>query len=332
MKFIYSAVFVLCVFASIGHAEDMRSEETHSMVKNGSPLEQATFAGGCFWCMEPPFEDLEGVIDVVAGYTGGTTEEPSYEDVATGVTGHYEAVQITFDPQKISYEALLEVFWRNIDPTDPGGSFVDRGPQYRSAIFYHNEEQRLLAEVSKERLQRSGMYTRPIVTKILKYETFYRAEEYHQDFHKKNPLRYTLYRSGSGRDEFIKKVQQHTTTNCTNPTRARAKAELKRRLTPMQYYVTQEDGTEPPFHNEYWDNKKEGIYVDIVSGEPLFSSTDKFDSGTGWPSFTKPLEPDNIVERKDTSHSMTRIEVRSRGADSHLGHQLVFAIASTQQP
>jgi peptide methionine sulfoxide reductase msrA/msrB len=279
-------------------------------------LEKATFAGGCFWCMESVFENIPGVIEVVSGYTGGHTENPTYEEVCSGKTGHFEAVQVTYDPEKVTYEELLEVFWKNIDPTDPGGQFVDRGPQYRTAIFYHSESQRIAAEHSKVALERSGRFEKPIVTEILPASTFYRAEEYHQDYYKKCPLRYELYHSHSGREEFRKKYWQKPWENFQKP----SPEVLRRKLTPLQFRVTQENATEPPFQNEYWNNKREGIYVDIVSGEPLFSSLDKFDSGTGWPSFTRPLEPDNIVEVEDHSHFMVRIEVRSRHADSHLGH------------
>ncbi|GAB6068426.1 peptide-methionine (R)-S-oxide reductase MsrB [Methylothermus subterraneus] len=277
--------------------------------------ELATFAGGCFWCLEADFEKIEGVVEVISGYTGGEVENPSYEQVSSGTTGHLEAVQVRFDPDKIGYQELLEVFWRHIDPTDPGGQFVDRGPQYRPAIFYHNEEQKRLAEASKLALEQSGRFDRPIVTQILPLKKFYPAEEYHQDYFKKHPLRYRLYRLGSGRDRFLHSVWQNAkSTGRPDP------ETLRQRLTPLQYHVTQENGTEPPFRNEYWNNQREGIYVDIVSGEPLFSSLDKFDSGTGWPSFTQPLEPGNLVEREDTSFFMRRIEVRSRQADSHLGH------------
>ena len=221
-------------------------------------------------------------------------------------------MRVIFDPARVSYEELLEVFWRQIDPTDPDGQFVDRGHAYSTAIFYHSDEQKRLAERSKRRLAGSGRFDRPIVTPVLAAMPFYPAEEYHQDYYKKNPLRYAYYRYGSGRDRFLKRVWRE-------PLR-RDKAALKKRLTPMQYKVTQENGTEPPFDNEYWDNKREGIYVDIVSGEPLFSSKDKYDSGTGWPSFSKPLAPENIVERPDRSLFSVRTEVRSRKGDSHLGH------------
>lgn len=278
--------------------------------------EVATFAGGCFWCMIAPFAELPGVEKVVSGYTGGHKENPTYEEVASKTTGHHEAVQITFDPDKTSYEELLDTFWRQIDPTDPGGQFADRGEPYHTAIFYHSEEQKQKAESSKRALAASGRFDKPIVTKILPAQTFYPAEEYHQDFYKKNPTHYDHYRRGSGRDDFIKKHWK----NHRQQSVERDKEDLKKRLTKMQFDVTQRNATEPPFNNEYWDNKKEGIYVDIVSGEPLFSSLDKFDSGCGWPSFTKPLHPENIKEKIDTSHNMVRTEVRSKGADSHLGH------------
>ncbi len=282
----------------------------------------ATFAGGCFWCVESDFEKVPGVLKVVSGYTGGTGENPTYETYAR--QGHIEAVQIFYDPAKVTYAQLLDVFWRHIDPTDGGGQFVDRGPQYRSAIFYHDEEQRRLAEKSKEELAKSGRFAKPIVTEIIKFSRFYDAEEYHQDYYKKNPLRYRYYRHGSGRDQFLEKVwppgqgemQPSSRESFTKPD----DATLRKKLTPMQYKVTQQDGTEPPFQNEYDKNKREGIYVDIVSGEPLFSSLDKYDSGTGWPSFTKPLESGNIVEKEDRGFFMARTEVRSRHADSHLGH------------
>jgi peptide methionine sulfoxide reductase msrA/msrB len=292
------------------------------------PVEKATFAGGCFWCMTPPFEKLDGVKEVVSGYTGGHTVNPTYQDVTSETTGHLESVEITYDPAKVSYKKLLDVFWRQIDPTDAGGEFVDRGPSYKSAIFYHNEEQKRLAEESKKDLERSGRFNKPIVTEIRPAGPFYRAEEYHQDYWKKNPIRYKFYRYNSGRDQYLAKVwgkddMMHTEKagdNNTSVYRKPSNEELKKRLTSMQYNVTQQEGTEPPFGNEYWDNHKPGIYVDIVSGEPLFSSLDKYDSGTGWPSFTKPLEPGNIVTKEDRSLFSVRTEVRSKHADSHLGH------------
>lgn len=283
--------------------------------------ETAIFGGGCFWCMEPPFEQLDGVVEVVAGYTGGTEEDADYKKVSSGRTDHYEAVRVIYDPAKVSYKELVETFWRQIDPTDDGGQFADRGSHYKTAIFYNTEDQRAVAEMSKEELDASKIFDRPVVTDILPAQPFYLAEEYHQDYYLKNVLHYSMYKKGSGRQPFIERVwgkemENKTENGYTRP----SDKELKMRLTPMQYKVTQKEGTEPPFNNEFWNNKAPGIYVDVVSGEPLFSSLDKFDSGTGWPSFTQPLEPDNIVEHEDRSLFMVRVEVRSKGADSHLGH------------
>lgn len=295
--------------------------------------EMAVFAGGCFWCMVTPFDRMEGVKEVVSGYTGGTLEGPTYEDVSSGTSGHLEAVSIRFDPSKISYEKLLEIFWKQIDPTDAGGQFVDRGAQYRTAIFYQNETQKRLAERSREELARSGRFDRPIVTEILPAARFYPAEDYHQDYYKKNAQRYKYYRHFSGRDLFLGKTWGEAGRNITaggaKSYARHSDEEIKIRLTPLQYNVTQKNGTERPFQNEYWDEKREGIYVDIVSGEPLFSSRDKYDSGTGWPSFTKPLIADNIVERVDRSLFMARTEVRSKNGNSHLGHVFDDGPAST---
>jgi len=279
--------------------------------------EIATFAGGCFWCMESAYEGYDGIIDAISGFSGGEKENPAYKEVSSGSTKHLEVVQVKYDPAKISYSDLLEIFWRQIDPTDDGGSFVDRGHQYTSAIFYHNDAQKKLAEESKAKMEASGRYDKPIVTEIRPFAKFYKAEEYHQDYHKKNPVRYKAYRWNSGRDQYREKTWgADKDYKIGKPT----DEELRKMLTPLQYKVTQEDATEKAFDNEYWDNEREGIYVDIVSGEPLFSSTDKFKSGTGWPSFTKPLEPDNIVEKEDRKLFMKRIEIRSKKADSHIGH------------
>lgn len=273
-------------------------------------VETATFAGGCFWCMMGPFEIHQGVFDVRSGYTGGHVVNPTYKQVCNEDTGHYEAVQMTYDPSIVSYGELLDIFWRQIDPTDDGGQFADRGDSYRTAIFYHNEAQRELAEASKEALAASGRFDKPIATAILPASTFYTAEDYHQDYHRKHKFRYKMYRHGSGRDAFL---DEHWKKDKNID-------ELKKKLTPTQFHITQNNGTEPPFQNEFWNHKAEGIYVDIVSGEPLFSSFDKFDSGCGWPSFTKPLEDRQVVEKLDLSHGMFRTEVRSLDGDSHLGH------------
>jgi len=271
--------------------------------------ELATFAGGCFWCMVEPFDQHKGILSIVSGYTGGDVENPSYEEVCTNTTGHREAVQITFDPQKISYEELLDIYWRQIDPTDSGGQFNDRGDSYKTAIYYHSDEQRKSAEQSKQKLDDSAKFPKAIVTDILKASVFYPAEREHQNYYQTNPFHYQLYKKGSGRADFISSTWEE----------GKGK-QLKQNLTKMQYHVTQEDGTEPPFQNEYWDHEEEGIYVDIISGEPLFSSKEKYDAQCGWPSFYDSIGDKNIVEKLDQSHGMIRTEVRSKEADSHLGH------------
>ena len=283
-----------------------------SLQKNKA--ETALFAGGCFWCSQATFENVNGILKVVVGYTGGEGKNPTYQDYAQ--KGHVEAFKVTFDPAKISYKKLLNVFWKTIDPTDAQGQFADRGTHYKTVIFYSDEKQKEQAMQSKKELEALGRFAKPIVTEIIKASPFYEAEDYHKSYYKKNPLRYKAYRAASGRDDFFKKTwNNYQKTYKKPPDQA-----LKKSLTPLQYEVTQQCGTEPPFENKYWENTQEGIYVDIVSGEPLFSSKDKFKSGTGWPSFTKPLEENNIVEKEDRSLGIMRTEVKSKKADSHLGH------------
>jgi peptide methionine sulfoxide reductase msrA/msrB len=318
------AVMLIFIIAGCQSADSSQKAIEDNIAKDNNTLRVVTFAGGCFWCTEADFEKAPGVVKAISGYAGGTKENPTYEEVSAGTTGHVESVQVYYDPAKVTYEELLDYFWRHIDPTDSGGQFVDRGSQYRSVIFYHDEEQKKLAEKSKEELSKSGKFDKQIATEIIKLTKFYEAEEYHQDYYKKNPIRYKYYRFGSGRDQFLKKAWgSDMGIRKRKDGMAYMKpddATLKKKLTPLQYDVTQKDATERPFQNEYWDNHKDGIYVDVVSGEPLFSSVDKYESGTGWPSFTRPLEPENIVEKKDRSFFMTRTEVRSKHADSHLGH------------
>ena len=302
-------VAVVLVLAMTAFAADDRPAPPHKT---------AVFGGGCFWCMEPPFEQLEGVIDVMAGYSGGDDKNPTYEEVSSGRTAHIESVRVVYDPAKISYKELLDTFWRYIDPTDPGGQFADRGSHYKTAIFYNDLEEKKIAEQSRDELGASGVFDRPIATAIRPAKSFYPAEEYHQDYYKKNVAHYEAYKVGSGRAGFLERTwkDQPSIKKYGKP----SDEELRSRLTPLQYEVTQQDGTERPFENEYESNKKAGIYVDIVSGEPLFSSLDKFDSGTGWPSFTRPLVAENVLEKKDVKFLMVRTEVRSAAGDSHLGH------------
>ncbi|MDO5291805.1 MAG: peptide-methionine (R)-S-oxide reductase MsrB [bacterium] len=272
---------------------------------------KAMFAGGCFWCMVKPFDAFDGVSAVTVGYTGGHVNDPTYEQVCAGDTGHYEAVEIIYDESKLGYRDLVEAFFMSIDPTDAGGQFHDRGKSYQTAVFYLDEEQRKIAEHYKRELNESKRFPGEIVTPILPAEPFYKAEEYHQEYYKKNPFRYRNYYQASGRKEFVEKAWKMPMMT---------KEELKQTLTPLQYKVTQENGTEPPYQNEFDEHFEEGIYVDVVSKKPLFSSRDKYNSGCGWPAFTKPINQGFVKEERDLSHGMFRTEVRSRLADSHLGH------------
>lgn len=192
------------VFRGYGAGESNQLKKESEV--NDKRLEKATFAGGCFWCMEPPFDKIDGVVSTTSGYMGGHVENPTYEQVSAGKTGHVEAIQVLFDPSRVSYEKLLEVFWRNVDPTQANGQFVDIGSQYRTVIFYHDDEQKRVAEASKRKIEASGIFGKMIVTELLPAGPFYPAEDYHQDYYLKNPLRYKYYRWGSGRDGFLDKI------------------------------------------------------------------------------------------------------------------------------
>jgi peptide methionine sulfoxide reductase msrA/msrB len=311
---ILPVLFFLTTACSKTNPEESK-DSMNSTATSNTDYEIATIAGGCFWCIEAPFEKIEGVTKVISGYGGGTEPNPTYKQVSSGKTEYVEAAQVYFDPDIISYAEILDIFWKQFDPTDEGGSFYDRGHQYTSAIFYHDKVQQQIAADSKQRLNESGIFNKPIATPIKKFTTFYPAEDYHQDYYKKDPERYYSYRKGSGRDAFIMKVWKDK-SDYENP----SDDKIKEKLSDLQYKVTREDATERAFNNEYWDNKKPGIYVDIISGEPLFSSRDKFKSGTGWPSFTKPIDPKHLTKKADETYGMKRVEVRSKNGDSHLGH------------
>ena len=347
MKWLIPLVFVLVVLGVVRLSRaGQPSPATGTPSVSADTLAKATFAGGCFWCVEEAFDKVAGVTSVTSGYIGGNGQNPTYEEVSNGGTGHAEAVEVVYDPGKVGYAKLLDVFWHNIDPLTPHAQFCDRGSQYRSAVFYHTDEQQRLAQSTKQQLERSGRFKQPIVTEVVKASTFYPAEEYHQDYYRKNPVRYKFYKWNCGRDARLKEVWGQDAASATPATdpqppsvptrtagattktkgwsmtdyRKPSETELKQRLTPEQYKVTQKEGTEAPYRNAYWDNHEAGIYVDVVSGEPLFSSHDKYDSGTGWPSFTKPLEPANIQTKEDRHLFSSRTEIRSAHADSHLGH------------
>ena len=331
-KFVIAAIASLAAVASfVGTAQSDMSQ-----AKSVSDYQVATLAGGCFWCTESDLEKLPGVIDVVSGYSGGALENPTYKQVSSGKTGHIEVISVKYDPNSVSYEQVLDQLFRHIDPTDDQGSFVDRGRHYRPAIFYHNDEQKMIAENFIAEIDDLGIFQKPLKTELIKFDKFWPAEDYHQDYYKRNKIRYNYYRYASGRDQYLDEIfgeerEENPVTLRTliddkkrvsniKPYSKPPASEIKSNLTDLQYYVTQEEGTERAFNNEYWDNKQAGIYVDIVSGEPLFSSTDKYKSGTGWPSFTKPINEGYIVTKTDYHLLYPRTEVRSRFADSHLGH------------
>lgn len=315
-----------------------------SQAKN-TKYDTATLAGGCFWCTESDLEKLSGVVAVESGYSGGSLDNPSYKQVSSGKSGHIEVINVTYDTSQLTYEQVLDQFFRHIDPTDDKGSFVDRGPQYRPAIFFRNQAQKLTAEKFIQEIDNLGIFKKPLKTELIEFTKFWPAEDYHQDYYKRNKVRYSYYRYASGRDQYLdsifgkdrekmpvtlrqlidEKNQLATLKTYQKP----SNSEIKSKLTDIQYYVTQEDGTERAFDNPYWDNKQAGIYVDIVSGEPLFSSVDKYKSGTGWPSFTKPINEHYIVEKTDYHLIYPRTEVRSRFADSHLGHVFTDGPAPT---
>lgn len=261
--------------------------------------EYATFAGGCFWCMVAPFDQLPGISSIRSGYA----KDEQITSEAKQESEYVEAVQIVWDPSHIMFEELLNLYWQQIDPTDSGGQFSDRGPAYRAIIFYHNEKQKEAAFDSKKKLAQSGRFKHPIVTPILPFSFFYEAEEQQQDYYRKNTFHYKLYKEGSGRTDFL---AQHWPKD---------RSYLKKVLTPMQYFVTQENGTEPPFTNLYWNNKKQGIYVDLLTGEALFKTSDQLPSHTGWPVFKRPILYGNI--KKVQMHHETAL--KSKEGNNYLG-------------
>ena len=200
-------IIITFVFSFVANGESKKGE----IKMEKEVLNKATFAGGCFWCIESAFDELEGVKEAVSGYTGGKTKNPTYTEVCSGKTGHYEAVQVTFDSNKITYKELVDIFWQQIDPTDPTGQFADKGSQYKTAIFYRNEEQKRIAEESKKALEKSGKFDKPIVTEIKEASEFYPAEDYHQDYYKTCPIKYQNYKIGSGRESFLKRVWKKVT-------------------------------------------------------------------------------------------------------------------------
>lgn len=276
-------------------------------------LREIWLAGGCFWGLEAYLDRLSGVIATSVGYANGNTEYPTYEQVCHNNTGHAETVYVVYDPGRIGLPKLLAYFFKVVDPTTLNRQGNDRGIQYRSGIYYRDASDKPVIEQVIAEEQKK--YPAPIVVEVLPLSNYYVAEEYHQKYLKKNPGGYChIDISALDNDPAAKGNEVQRKYVKPSP------AEIKQRLTPLQFQVTQANGTEPPFHNEYVNNHQPGIYVDVVTGEPLFSSRDKFDSGSGWPSFTRPIAPEAIVTNEDTSLFDFRIEVRSRFGNSHLGH------------
>lgn len=302
-------------------------------------LSRATFAGGCFWCIEGPFESRDGVIEAFPGYAGGEEVDGNYKDVSGGKTGHREAVQVFYNPAKISYNELLEIFWHQIDPTDDGGQFADRGFHYTTAIYWHNGTQKFDADKSREILNNSEKFETEVATKVIPFTSFYLAEENHQNYYLKQSKAYKRYKKGSGRTDFIhdsaevldeifEQQQAEPELSISEETENSANSynlspeeiqERLKNLDPASFHVVS-GGTEKPFFNKYWNNKKAGIYVDKITGEPLFSSTHKYDSGTGWPTFYRSIKDDVVTESTDLSLGMARTELTSKNSGSHLGH------------
>ena len=273
-----------------------------------SDLKKIYLAGGCFWGVEAYMARIYGVADAKSGYANGTTENPTYEEVTRNNTGHAETVEVSYDPERISLEEILGYYLRVVDPTSLNKQGNDVGIQYRSGVYYTDEAEKEIIEKILEKEQKK--YDEKIVVEVKKLENFYLAEEYHQDYLDKNPNGY-CHIDITLADEPLIDLEAYSKPD---------DEELKQKLTPLQYSVTQESHTERPFQNEFWDNDEKGIYVDIVTGEPLFSSEDKFDSGCGWPSFSKPIAKEVVGYFEDNSLNMKRIEVKSRAGEAHLGH------------
>lgn len=273
-------------------------------------MSEIYLAGGCFWGMQKYFSSVRGVTATETGYANGPDKAPTYEQVCRN-SGHAETVRVKYDPQKVSLAFLLRLYFDAIDPTSIDRQGGDSGIQYRTGIYYTDGKDLPVIRAEIGRLQKT--LTKPVAVEVLPLENFYSAEEYHQDYLDKNPGGYCHISP-----EKIKRAAE--AVECPDRFAAPDPRTLKEKLTSMQYEVTRNAATEPPFRNEYWDEKRAGIYVDVTTGEPLFTSKDKFDSGCGWPSFSRPISQELVAERKDLTHGMLRTEVRSKTGDAHLGH------------
>ena len=279
--------------------------------RNKGNIREIYLAGGCFWGLEKYLSLVKGIVDTEVGYANGKTENPSYEDVCHKESGHAETVKVWYNSDEVSLNFILKLFYDVIDPVAKNRQGNDIGTQYRTGIYYTDDQDREIIVNSLKELQKS--YDLPIAIEVMPLQNYFAAEEYHQKYLDKNPNGYCHI--GGEKFKKAKHAQDHQLRY-----RAKTKEVLKNTLTDMQYNVTQNNATEPPFSNEFNDNYKEGIYVDVTTGEPLFVSSDKFESGCGWPSFSRPISSDVIKELTDTSHGMKRVEVRSKTGDAHLGH------------
>lgn len=327
----YSKLILLGIAAALIFAgctapkavEEAETAETaaqpQEIIYNEEYISEVYLAGGCFWGVEEYFSRVKGVKDVTVGYANGKTEKPTYQEVIYDDTGHAETVHVTYDSSIISLTEILKYYFRVVDPTSLNKQGNDVGTQYRAGIYFTNpeDEQVILYSLEAE----AKKYSKELVVEVEPLNGYYLAEEYHQDYLQKNPNGYCHIDVDDAYDPLEQPVLKTEGIMIDeNKYPKPSDKTLKETLTPLQYDVTQKGDTERAFSNEYWDNKADGIYVDVATGEPLFSSTHKYDSGCGWPSFTQPIIPDVVEEFEDTSYNMIRTEVKSRAGDSHLGH------------
>lgn len=309
-KIIFALLLASSVFSTSCAQSASNNHQKEQEKKTMENLSEIYFAGGCFWGTEHFLKLINGVKGTQVGYANSNVANPTYKQVCTGETNAAETVKVEYDPQEVDLNMLIDLFFKTIDPTVLNRQGNDRGTQYRTGIFYTNPADLPVIEAAVE--EQAKGYDKPLVVEIKPLSNFYKAEDYHQDYLDKNPGGYchvdpSLF-------ELAKKA------NAKKAYKKPDDATLRSKLTAEQYAVTQKAATEPAFHNEYWNEHREGIYVDITTGEPLFVSTDKFDSGCGWPSFSKPINKEIIKENVDTTHGMVRTEVRSKTGDAHLGH------------
>lgn len=305
---------IMALISFTACARNTKKESVETMKEN---IETVYFAGGCFWGTEHFFKQIDGVTNTEVGYANSIVPNPTYKEVCTGKTEAAEGVKVEYDPTKIDLPFLIQLYLMTIDPTSVNKQGNDVGTQYRTGIYYTNVGQKLIAE--EEMAKVSQLHSSPIAVEIKPLTNFYSAEDYHQDYLDKNPGGYCHINPKLF--EIARKASKPKSIEVDPSAYSKqSDAELKMRLSNVQYAVTRENATEAPYRNEYYDEHRKGIYVDITTGEPLFLSNDKFDSGCGWPSFSRPISEAVITEKHDNSHGMERTEVRSRVGDSHLGH------------